>query len=100
MRLLAVWNPPRRRKHEATAQLPARSLIFACRVNAFVGRKKTKRRHRNSAEPNDVAFSDFDNAIYVVHLRGTTAGRAAKVTQFTFGFSTWTFCFLYSLLLQ
>jgi len=32
------------------------------------------------------------NPIYVVYLRGTTAGRAATVTQFTFGFSTWKFC--------
>jgi len=36
------------------------------------------------------------NAIYLVHVRGTAAGCAAKVTQFTFGFSTWKFCFLYS----
>jgi len=41
------------------------------------------------------------NAINVVHLQGTTAGRAVKVTQFTSGFSTWKLCFLYvSLLLQ
>ena len=40
------------------------------------------------------------NAGYAAHLRGTAAGRAAKVTQFTFGFNTWKFCFLYSLLLQ
>jgi len=33
-------------------------------------------------------------------LQGTTAGRAAEITQFTFGFNTWKFCFLYSLLLQ
>ena len=42
------------------------------------------------------------NAIYVVRA---PAGYyrlqlAAKVTQFTFGFSTWKFCFLYSLLQQ
>jgi len=35
------------------------------------------------------------NAIYVVLLWGTTA-----ITQFAFGFSTWKFYFLYSLLLQ
>ena len=34
-----------------------------------------------------------------IHLRGTTGyGSPQKVTQFTFGFSTWKFCFLYSLL--
>jgi len=38
------------------------------------------------------------NAIYIVglHLRGTTAGRGAKVTQFAFGFSTWKFCFQFA----
>jgi len=34
------------------------------------------------------------NAIYVVHLRGTTGySWPQKVTQFTFGFSTWKFFF-------